>query len=152
MRERKCGVQDCLVGRHGRAEVQGVLTKGLVCADHSQLQHQQGDEAGWKREEDERRRAGKQPCTPLVVLCAGQLTTHLRIYSHERLKQSRVAPFVLFAFDVEIWTWTPRGAVITKSNNCLRAPRSAALSLVRVAQRHWAGHDTISRPWIRLPA
>jgi hypothetical protein len=139
MRERKCGVQDCLVGRHGRAEVQGVLTKGLVCADHSQLQHQQGDEAGWKREEDERRRAGKQPCTPLVVLCAGQLTTHLRIYSHERLKQSRVAPFVLFAFDVEIWTWTPRGAVITKSNNCLRAPRSAALSLVRVAQRHWAG-------------
>ena len=37
MRERKCGVQDCLVGRHGRAEVQGVLTKGLVCADHSQL-------------------------------------------------------------------------------------------------------------------
>lgn len=60
-----------------------MLTKGLVCADHSQLQHQQGDEAGWKREEDERRRAGKKPCTPLVVLCAGQLTIGTHLQSRE---------------------------------------------------------------------
>jgi len=42
-----------------------VLTKGFGVRG-SQLQRQ-GDEAGWKREEDERRRAGKQPCTALPV-------------------------------------------------------------------------------------
>jgi hypothetical protein len=86
-------VQDCLVGRHGRAEVRGVLTKGLVCADHSQLQHQQGDEAGWKREEDERRRAGKQPCTPLAVLCAEQLTTHLQSREAEAIASCTLCTF-----------------------------------------------------------
>ncbi len=84
-----------------------MLTKGFGVRG-SQLQHQQGDEAGWKREEDERRRAGKQPCTSLPVR---RTTAH---YSPERLRLSRAAPLVHFC--LRTGTLDPGSVVITKSN------------------------------------
>lgn len=50
-----------------------MLTRGLVCADR---RCRQGDEAGWKPEEHERRRAGKQPCTHAVAEAARRTSAH----------------------------------------------------------------------------
>lgn len=113
-----------------------MLMKGLVCADHSCRETRlDGNE---KKTSD----AGLASNLAPSWLCAGQL------HVHGRLRQSQADHFVSIALNGRFRTLG--GAVPANSNKCLRAPPSAALLLVRVAQRHW-GRIRLGGPGISFP-